>query len=153
MTITETPSATAKARQVFDDAARILDHLDAHADELAGLRPRIAIGAVGPFEIQIQCRDAEELTAATRVVQAGAALGEVKIERDDSWVKVRRPFGSVVLEAWSPRSSVCERKVVGTTTELVPDPDAPMVEREVEIVEWDCSPVLTGDREPEPWEA
>lgn len=54
------------------------------------------------------------------------------------------------VDRWWPTSSrarakqVCERRVVGTRTEMVPDPTAPLVERTVEVVEWECSPVLGG---------
>ena len=45
------------------------------------------------------------------------------------------------------REQVCTRKVVGTetVTRLVPADDAPMVEvtEEREIIEWDCSPLLS----------
>ncbi len=43
------------------------------------------------------------------------------------------------------RENVCTKVVTGTTTEMVPDLDnAPLVAKEVEVVEWQCSPLL-GD--------
>lgn len=52
--------------------------------------------------------------------------------------------GGVAIEVYAPREEVCERRVVGFRTEMVPDPDAPLVERTVEVVEWECAPVLGG---------
>lgn len=59
-------------------------------------------------------------------------------------------IGGLHLRVYAPRGEVCERIVTGveTVTEQVPDPDAlalvPTVEvtREVETVEWVCSPLL-----------
>lgn len=62
---------------------------------------------------------------------------------DDALFKLTQeiaPGARAELIAW--RSEVCERVVTGTKTELVPDPDAPLVEREVETVEWRCVPLL-----------
>jgi hypothetical protein len=74
---------------------------------------------------------------------------------------LRREFGDglVRFQLSADRSTVCERKVVGTerVKETVPDAEAmaavPMVEveREREIVEWECPPSLLA-RATEPTE-
>jgi hypothetical protein len=54
-----------------------------------------------------------------------------------------RDFGDAVsLKIVAPRSTVCERRVVGTETVEVPDPDAPTITVEREVVEWTCGSVL-----------
>lgn len=57
--------------------------------------------------------------------------------------------GGVRIHVYAPRGAVCERVVVGTEKVLVPDPDAPKVEREREIVEWRCDPILASMAEDE----
>lgn len=45
------------------------------------------------------------------------------------------------------RENVCTRRVVGTVTETVPAVEAqPERTVEREVVEWDCAPVLAGDK-------
>jgi hypothetical protein len=57
--------------------------------------------------------------------------------------EIRREFGPVLFKIIAPREEVCERKVVGVETVEVPDPDAPKVVVEREVVEWECRPLLT----------
>ena len=46
------------------------------------------------------------------------------------------------LEVTVDRSAVCRRVVVGTKTVKKPDPAAPLIEVEVDEVEWQCEPLL-----------
>lgn len=55
---------------------------------------------------------------------------------------VRELSPTVRVGVTTYRETVCEKRVVGTEKILVPDPSAPLVEVEHEIVEWDCKPVL-----------
>ena len=55
---------------------------------------------------------------------------------------LRRKFGPVELSVLASRDQVCERKVVGVEVVEIPDPDAPRVTVEREVVEWTCAPVL-----------
>lgn len=99
----------------------------------------------GVWVYAIQCVTAEEMATVTRKLTAGAALGEIRKVNDDGYARVFRRFGShVELEVWAPRSAVCERVVVGTETVEIPDPDAPKVTVEREVVEWRCSPLLAA---------
>lgn len=71
--------------------------------------------------------------------------GDRDKEASEKYMRIVRGLGGgVAIEVCAPREQVCERRVVGTHTEMVPDPDAPLVERTVEVVEWECSPVLGG---------
>jgi hypothetical protein len=84
----------------------------------------------------------EELAAAVRVLKDGAPLGAVRKVQTDYDVKVTRMFGGVQLAVCSLRSTVCERKVVGTKQVETFDTNAPKIMVEQEIVEWDCKPLL-----------
>lgn len=68
-------------------------------------------------------------------------------EATDRFFWIRKRFGPVSLEVNAYREQVCTRVVVGTETVEVPDPAAPKVTVEREIVRWDCSPLL--DDEPQ----
>ena len=62
---------------------------------------------------------------------------------DNGNFEIARKFGPVKLQVVTQRNEVCERKVVGIETVEVPDPDAPLVTVEREVVEWDCKPILS----------
>ena len=83
-----------------------------------------------------------------RAMKDGAPLGAVtkSVATDqDSTLFVERSFGGqVTLQYQASRSEVCERVVVGTETVHVSDPEARMVEVERDVIEWRCSPILTG---------
>lgn len=62
---------------------------------------------------------------------------------NDEYMVVTRDFGGgVTLEVFAPRNEVCEARVTGTETVLVPDPAAPLIEVTRDVVEWECAPVL-----------
>lgn len=79
----------------------------------------------------------EEMTAAGRAARKLGA--SVVKEYTDSTASVEMAFGPVTVRALAPRDVVCERVVVGTELVEVPDPDAPKVTVERDIVEWRCS--------------
>ena len=83
-----------------------------------------------------------------RLITAGAPLGSVTKKASPSTpgiLFVERKFsGGVLIQYQAPRDEVCTRRVVGVETVEVPDPDAPLVTIEREIVEWDCLPILGG---------
>lgn len=91
-----------------------------------------------------------ELTSSTlsifahsreRLAEHIAAFGGGEKFSETWGTGLRRWFGGeggIRVDVSAPRSEVCERHVVGTKIETVPDPAAPMVEREVEVVEWVC---------------
>lgn len=68
-------------------------------------------------------------------------------DADDGYMRVTRKFGpGVALEVWASRNEVCEAVVVGTETVIENEIVEPAVTRRVEkqrdIVEWRCAPVL-----------
>jgi len=81
-----------------------------------------------------------------RAIADGAPIGDVrKIPSDinGGTMFIERHFGGgVSVQHQAPRAEVCERVVVGTETVEVPDPAAPMVEVERDVVEWRCAPLL-----------
>lgn len=85
-----------------------------------------------------------EAAMIVRAVADGAPIGTVtKHAVGDDALFVTRDFGNgVFLTFIADREEVCTRRVVGTETVQVPDPDAPLVTVEREIVEWDCAPIL-----------
>lgn len=60
----------------------------------------------------------------------------------DSWFWLRKTFGPHEYDLAANRNVVCERVIVGTERVEAPDPDAPKVLVEKEIIEWRCSPLL-----------
>lgn len=69
------------------------------------------------------------------------ALGGKRTKNPQSWyLHVTRSFGPLNVGIAGVR--VCERVVVGTETVEIPDPNAPKVTVEQDIVEWKCPPVL-----------
>ena len=93
----------------------------------------------------------EELAEYARVM--GKARKEIDVSGDFALI---RDFGPVCVHAYSERETVCRRVVTGTrvVTEQVPDPEAlravPLikVEREEEIVTWECDPLFAGTEVP-----
>ena len=92
--------------------------------------------------------DRASFEATVRALADGAPkVGPVRKDvdtYDDDYLEATRQLGSVLVRVWTARENICVRRVVGTETVEVPDPNAAMVEVERDVVEWDCSPVLTG---------
>ena len=86
----------------------------------------------------------ERFAAATRALMEGAPLGSIHkdMRAESSLATVRRDFGATYLDIYTHRAAVCEKVVVGTETVAVPDPAAPLINVEREIIRWDCSPIL-----------
>lgn len=66
---------------------------------------------------------------------------------DDTYYEVIRPFGGGVdLRVWEMRETVCSAVVVGTETVIEHEVVTPAVTRRVEkerdVIEWVCAPVL-----------
>lgn len=147
MTTTEHPHVEACDRIItectdLEEAARWI------ADRVHMIHPSSVSRHVTRNGISVQCMDAETMARAARCLMAGAPVGSItKVTTEDhdiGWVKVRRQFGTAFVEAWTPRDIVCERVVTGVETVEVPDPAAPKVTVERELVEWRCGSVLGG---------
>lgn len=68
-----------------------------------------------------------------------------KGETDSDFRLVREILPGVNYIIFAARENVCERKVVGTEKVMVPDPAAPLVEQEREVVEWVCPESLLAE--------
>jgi hypothetical protein len=82
---------------------------------------------------------------ATKENVVAAALASGKFEKQfyGSMFEGSVTFaGGVRYELNSSREEVCTKIVVGHENVLVPDPDAPKIVKEREIVEWECIPIL-----------
>lgn len=131
----------------------IVVQLDAIADGLAEFaawhsrHPEIPLSLYCPGQwiVAEYLRD-DPLTDA-EIVQAlkDGALVDKSVSSDQEIMFFTRQFGGgVEVSHQAKRAKVCTRRVVGTETVLLPDPSAPLVEVEQEIVEWDCAPILAG---------
>ncbi len=129
---------------------------DARADFIAGLQalaqfyadnpdfPLPYQGANSPFSVQAPWEN-----RAARFADLVRTLGGDREKTyTDDYAHVTRDFGGGVrVDVWAPRDEVCTRTKVGTVTELQPDPNAPLVEVEVDVYSWDCTPVTVPERE------
>lgn len=89
---------------------------------------------------------AERFATAVRALKDGAPIGTVRRTDDDNHTRFSRDFGAVTVSIYTYRDAVCERIVVGTETVEVPDPNAPTISVERDVVRWECRPVLAGDQ-------
>lgn len=81
----------------------------------------------------------------TRFAELASMLGGCRTkDSDDNWFRVFRYFGPFTVEVYAEREAVCERIVVGTEKVEVPDPDAPKVTVEREVVHWRCVDSVLG---------
>lgn len=94
------------------------------------------------WPITIHCNDASELHEKRRAIG-----GKWTKDASSSYFTMIGLLGDNHVKLMVPRDQVCERVVTGTEIKMVPDPDAPLVENEVEIVEWICPDALLGDTE------
>jgi hypothetical protein len=114
----------------------LADWIEAHPELAVDLRP-IQIKAFPPDEPE-------------SVRTWAVAMGKAEKEYVDTLFSLNAFFGPVKLSAIYWRDRVCQRVVTGTrhVVETVRDPEAleavPLVEveREEEIVEWICEPIL-----------
>lgn len=129
--------------RAIPDLQEVANWLNEHAADLdgvyvdwndVGVSMQVGYGLGDPVEA---------MANVTRLLSAGAPFGSVRKQYDDKYLRVFRMFGTVEVEAWTMRELVCERRVVGFETVEVPDPDAPLVTVEREIVEWACHPILS----------
>lgn len=105
--------------------------------------PDMAIHRCANFTTWIM--DTSSTTDAVRAMKDGADRLTKETSADGRTLFVQRDFGAgVELQHQAVRDEVCTARVVGTETVTVPDPEAPLVEVERDIIEWDCGPLLAG---------
>lgn len=58
------------------------------------------------------------------------------------YLDLQKNFGPVLFEITMRHEDICTAKVTGTRTVTKPAPDAPMIEVEEPIIEWECPPSI-----------
>jgi hypothetical protein len=65
------------------------------------------------------------------------------------WLDLRGRLAGLEIELYAPRDAVCKRIVKGTeereVEEVVRPAETRMVRKRVDVVDWECSPVLAAD--------
>lgn len=79
---------------------------------------------------------------AGELAQWARAGGKWDKDINDNYAGLVRSFGPIEMHVYVNRAAVCEKHVVGVETVEVPDPNAPKVTVEREIVAWECKPLL-----------
>lgn len=126
---------TAAVERPYSAALRELaDWLDAHPD-------------IDHPTTEIDCYTLNEREDAARVIKA---LGACKKEYNETLLYIKGQFGPITLRFIFCRDSVCVRKVVGykeiPEVVLAATPETVIPAKREEIVEWECMPILAGDR-------
>lgn len=115
-------------------ARDIADFVEEHPDW-----PIDTEGTADWWPLTIWCVDLEDVKAKRREIGGRWEKGA-----DGPTFQLKGRIGSAHVILQTSRDKVCERIVVGTETKVVPDPDAPKVEIEVDVVEWVCPDSLLG---------
>lgn len=87
----------------------------------------------------ICCSDRDEMIGTIRKLGGKWDKGEIG---GYHFAMTRELSDSVKVQVFVPRAEVCTAKVVGTKTVKRADPEAPLVDVEEDIIEWECDPVL-----------
>lgn len=128
------------------DLRRFADIVEAHpehADIWKGMVGRLTDFTFTRDEFVSWVRDMmSQLTRDKWGVQRG-----VTKEYVSEYAEATGYVGSIEITVHTQRSLVCEKVVKGYETKMVPNPDAPRVEKRVEIVEWVCNPLLKDDND------
>lgn len=132
------------ARQFLDEHPDLPDVTSVYGQVIHLWLHRYDMPGASMTERDEECR--RRFARAARILMAGAPIGSIKKDSSDVAQSISRSFGKVRLSLHASREAVCERRVIGTETVQVPDPAAPTVEVEREIIEWVCAPILPEDR-------
>lgn len=147
---TPDPSVNHAIAQAHAERERLIQQIQAAVD-LITATPELTLSAIDidRFESTVTIRDYAVDTAAD-LARVSRAIGGRwdKRESDTLFALHREIADGIFVELVASRGQVCERVVVGTETVEVPDPDAPKVTVERDVVEWRCAPIL-ADREPQ----
>lgn len=134
MTVTELSTTEQEQRDLATARAAGLramaDHIEAN--------PALAGDQYDRVNLTLFVNDPEAFAALV------SALGDSRVKRGvGEFMEVRRDFGAdVIIEVNCRRELVCEATVVGRETVEVPDPAAPKITVERDVIEWKCSPIL-----------
>jgi hypothetical protein len=131
--------------ELVDELRAAADWLEAHAATV----PTVYVSSISSTLLSLRCDNDWDLAQCTRWISQGSTISEPVAKSTDDWFAgAFRSFGHVQLWAYAHRDQVCVKVKTGTQLKLVPDPDyppAPQVQREVDVYEWQCSPLLEAD--------
>jgi hypothetical protein len=125
--------------------ADIVESHPEHAEIWRSMMNRLTDFSYSRDEFVAWVRD---MTGQLTSEKCGPSRG-LKKQYFDQYAVATGYIGFIELTLHTQRDLVCERVVKGYETKLVPDPDAPKVEKRVEIVEWLCNPLLVNAQEGE----
>lgn len=134
------------AEQARGRRQRLVERLHRAATFIAA-HPELEPHSIEPDGEVVVIRDLT-VTSAEDLARVSRAIGGrwEKRESGNMFRLERKVAEGVVVELVTWREQVCEAVVVGKETVEVPDPDAPKVEIERDVIEWRCAPIL-GERE------
>lgn len=94
--------------------------------------------------LSFQDHEANDFKTAVRSLKRGAPIGAIRKNSTEQYMFVtwqsKNSYYRVELSIG--RAATCTSRVVGTKNIEVVDPAAPMVTKTVDVLAWDCDPVL-----------
>jgi hypothetical protein len=130
---TATTEGQEKAHRAAAGLRELADLLEANPEWAEGIEGEYLRACVGDWRPD----------AAETFARMAKALGGNRVKTaDDNWFNIQRRFGPITVELYTQRETVCTKKVVGTRTVEKPDPNAPKVRVEEDVVEWECNPLF-----------
>jgi hypothetical protein len=129
--------STYSATEFTKSLRQLADFIDLNAE----LFP----SAPSPNTVSCFCREVPKDEQKALAASVAKAMGHAAKNTFLDNIYLRKDFGSgVTFDVWFRRESICERVVKGT--EVLPARPAYTIaavpEREVEIVEWKCTPIM-----------
>lgn len=134
MTENEEQNAAQERNQKLNDAVKMINWLRAN--------PEVPL----PFNFEYGDNSIYEWDSKEQAQRMARLMGTFEKSFDKDFLKLKKRFGTMTLEAVFSRGGVCERVVTGT--QEIPETVVPAkVEpaRTVEIVEWHCPKLLEPD--------
>lgn len=129
------PVDTERAAYI-DGLRQVADFLDQHPD--------VPVTAHESFMQLVPSYTDDAAAVFARAVKALASAGRVEKNDSGSYFTCTVMVGGHELSVFTDRTVVCERVVVGTEIVEIPDPAAPKITVEQEIVEWRCGSILAA---------
>lgn len=121
---------TERQQEYIDGLHALADFLTAHPDFIENYGINTYLDVNDPEKFRSMIKNAK---------------GRWEKNSSDHEFNVLRYFGPHSLNLYIPRDKICERIVTGTKIIQVPDPDRPMIDKEVETYEWKCNPILAPE--------
>lgn len=127
------------ADEVSDKVRRmrdLADWLEAHPQHEHRVTTE---GSADWWPLRLYCSNVKELHELRRLIG-----GRWEKDASSATFELKGRIGEAYVSLQIARDTVCTPVVVGTETKLVPDPDAPKVEKEVDVIEWTCPDSLVA---------